>query len=115
MYLSGKIEKMGPFELLTRGTDIPVFCWKLRECQHYSLFDLSERLRYNGWLIPAYTLPENLTGVVVMRIVVKEGFTIELANLLLKHMEAALEYFEKYSLDLKAVSGENKKRSSFHH
>ena len=30
LYLSGKIAKMGPFELLTDGSDIPVFAFKIK-------------------------------------------------------------------------------------
>ncbi|MFN7214746.1 glutamate decarboxylase, partial [Microcystis sp.] len=31
LYLSGEIPKMGPFELITDGSTIPVFAWKLKE------------------------------------------------------------------------------------
>ena len=47
------------------------------------MFDLSERLRMRGWQVPAYTFPENLTDMAVMRIVVRNGFSMDLANLLL--------------------------------
>jgi len=42
LYLSGEIAKMGPFELITDGSTIPVFAWKLKETisdqTNYSLF-----------------------------------------------------------------------------
>jgi len=62
LYLSAKIEKMGPFELLTDGSNIPVFAFKIKDDAkvNFSVFDISEMVRYRGWLIPAYTLPENL-------------------------------------------------------
>jgi len=47
------------------------------------VFDLSERLRMRGWQVPAYTLPNNMTDTAVMRIVVRNGFSMDLANLLL--------------------------------
>lgn len=95
MYLSSKISELGPFYLLSDGSELPVFCFALKEKKNFSVFDLSERLRFHGWLIPAYTLPENLTDIAVLRIVVKEGFSRELADLLLKNIQDALEHFKK--------------------
>jgi len=84
LHLSSRIAAMGPFELLTDGSELPVFAFKLAGDQAgYSVFDLSERLRTRGWLVPAYTLPENLTGTAVMRIVVRNGFSRDLADLFL--------------------------------
>ena len=45
-------------------------------------FDISERLRMRGWQVPAYTFPENLTDMAVMRIVIRNGFSMDMANLL---------------------------------
>jgi glutamate decarboxylase len=84
MHLSSEIAKIGPFELLTDGSDLPVFAFKLRDdVTGYSVFDLSERVRMRGWQVPAYTFPENLTDMAVMRIVIRNGFSMDLANLLL--------------------------------
>jgi glutamate decarboxylase len=116
MYLAKEIAKMGPFELLTNGSDIPVFCWKLKEPKNFTVFDLSERLRYNGWLVPAYTFPENLTDIAVMRVVVKEGFTMELANMLLKDIKSALEHFAGLpGPQVKHVTEKDKEKGGFHH
>lgn len=113
MYLAREIEKLGPFELLSDGSDLPVFAWKLKEPANFSLYDLSERLRYNGWLVPAYALPNNLTNTVIQRIVVKEGFSLELANLLLRNIRAALDYFRAQP---NRVAYTNEKgRGGFHH
>jgi len=84
LHLSGEIAKIGPFELLTEGRDLPVFAFKLRDdVTGYSVFDLSERLRMRGWQVPAYTFPDDMTSTAVMRIVVRNGFSLDLANLLL--------------------------------
>ena len=83
LYLSGEIAKIGPFELITDGSELPVFAVRLREDVHgYSVFDLSERLRGRGWLVPAYTFPANLTDVAVLRFVIRNGFSQDLASLL---------------------------------
>ncbi|HEX4062877.1 MAG TPA: glutamate decarboxylase [Streptosporangiaceae bacterium] len=83
LFLSGEIAKIGPFELITDGSELPVFAVRLREdVRGYSVFDLSERLRGRGWLVPAYTFPENLTDVAVLRFVIRNGFSQDLASLL---------------------------------
>ena len=97
LHLSGEIAKMGPFELFTEGKDIPVFAFKLRDdITGYSVFDLSDRLRMRGWQVPAYTFPEDMTDTAVMRIVVRNGFSMDLANLLLDDMRMQLQILEHH-------------------
>ena len=93
LHLSAEIARMGPFELLTEGRDLPVFTFRVRdEDAPFTVFDLSERLRSRGWLVPAYTFPENMTAVAVLRVVVRNGFSRDLADVLLsdlrRHVEA---------------------------
>lgn len=99
LYLSGEIAKLGPFELITNGSDIPVFCWKLKEevaeTGNFSLFDMADKLRERGWLVPAYPMPANRQDLIVQRIVVKEGFSRDMADMLLKDMHRALKWFQK--------------------
>jgi glutamate decarboxylase len=96
-YLAGEIAKLGPFELLTDGSDLPVFAFKLRDdVTGYSVFDLSERLRQRGWQVPAYTFPADLTDVAVMRIVIRNGFSMDLANLLLDDIRTHLQILEHH-------------------
>jgi glutamate decarboxylase len=94
LYLSSEIEKMGPFKLLSNGSDIPVFAFALKEVTNFTVFDLSERLRDRGWLVPAYTFPANREDLAALRIVVKEGFSRDMADLLLKDIERHLAFFE---------------------
>jgi glutamate decarboxylase len=96
-HLSGEIAKLGPFELLSDGSDLPVFAFKLRDdVDTYSVYDLSERLRMRGWQVPAYTFPENLSDMSVMRIVIRNGFSMDLANLLLNDFRLHLRYLEHH-------------------
>jgi len=68
-YLSGAIEKLGMFELVTRGDELPVFAFKLKEnVKNYTVFDVSSALRERGWTLPAYTFPKNRTDVAVLRV-----------------------------------------------
>jgi glutamate decarboxylase len=96
--ISAGIAALGPFRLLTAGDELPVFAFTLREgVENYTVFDVSDRLRQYGWLVPAYTFPENRQDLSVLRIVVRSGMTIDMADLLLEHLGAVTE--ELQSLD----------------
>jgi glutamate decarboxylase len=47
------------------------------------VFDVSAGLREAGWLVPAYTFPPDLTELAVLRIVVRNGMSHDLADLLI--------------------------------
>lgn len=112
MYLSGEIEKLGPFELVTRGDELPVFVFKLRDdVKNYTVFDVSNKMRERGWLIPAYTFPDNRTDLAVLRIVVRRGLTHELADLFLDDMKRQLPLLENQP----APVYHEKSGTSFHH
>jgi glutamate decarboxylase len=84
---------MGPFQLISRGDELPVFAFALKEQTNFNVFDLSERLRDRGWLVPAYTFPQDREDLAVLRIVVKEGFSREMADLLLADLQRHLHFF----------------------
>jgi len=93
LHLSAEIARIGPFELLTEGHDLPVLAFRVRDDDTpFTVFDLSERLRSRGWLVPAYTFPENMTSTAVLRVVVRNGFSRDLADVLIsdlrKHVKA---------------------------
>ena len=91
MHLSSQVAAMGPFELLTDGDDLPVFAFRLRDPGTYTVFDLSERLRQRGWLVPAYTFPADLQDTAVIRIVVRNGFSMDLADEFLADLRTQVE------------------------
>jgi glutamate decarboxylase len=85
--LSTAIAEMGPYELLSEGRELPVFAFKLRdEIKNYTVYDVSDRLRQGGWLVPAYSFPENLQDMSVLRVVIRAGFTPEMGELLLREL-----------------------------
>ena len=72
--LSSRIAELGPFELLTRGDELPVFAFTLKDdVENYTVFDVSNALRERGWQVPAYTFPENRTDLAALRVVVRRG------------------------------------------
>jgi glutamate decarboxylase len=95
-YLADRIGELRPFRLLTRGDELPVFAFTTTpEVTTFGVFDVSRRLRERGWLVPAYTFPEHRTDLSVLRIVVRNGFTHDLADLLLADLERLLPELEK--------------------
>ena len=93
LHLSGEIARIGPFELLTDGSELPVFAVKISDPAGagYSVFDLSERLRMRGWLVPAYTFPEDMQDTAVLRVVVRNGFSIDLADEFLEDLRTQVK------------------------
>ena len=48
----------------------------------FSVFDLSDRLRLRGWVVPAYRMAADAESVAVLRIVVREGLSRDMAECL---------------------------------
>jgi glutamate decarboxylase len=93
--ISSGIAEMGPYRLLTRGDELPVFAFTLKDnVTNYTVFDVSAHLRQRGWLIPAYTFPENRQDLSVLRIVVRAGMSLDMADLLLQHIREETEALE---------------------
>ncbi len=99
--MSSRIAELGPFELLTRGDELPVFAFTLRKgVENFTVFDVSSALRERGWQVPAYTFPEHRTDLAALRVVVRRGFTHDLADLLLADIERQLQRLEGQSAPL---------------
>ena len=117
-YLSAEIAKLGPFEILFDGDSqkgIPALAWKLKKdaaIGGYTLYDFADRLRSRGWQVPAYSMPANREDLVVQRILVRHGVSLDLASLLLEDMKRTLDYFEKHPVS-KPLSEEE--ASGFNH
>ena len=94
-WLSGEIAKLGPFELLSDGSAIPVFAFQVKQGTPYSVFNISDRMRERGWQVPAYTMPDDATDVAVLRVVVREGFSRDLATMFLDDLRSAMEQLQK--------------------
>jgi glutamate decarboxylase len=84
--LSAKVAAVGPFELITDGSEIPVFAVRCKAGTPFTVFDVSDHLRRDGWQVPAYTMPEGAEDIAVLRFVIREGFTADLADLLLESL-----------------------------
>jgi glutamate decarboxylase len=94
--LADRIAEVGPFELLTRGDELPVFAFQLAEdVDNFTVYDVSNALRERGWQVPAYAFPANRTDLDALRVVVRRGFTHDLADLLVADLERQLPRLQR--------------------
>ena len=113
-HISSGVADMGPYWLLSEGKDLPVFAFALKEeIKNYTVFDVSDRLRQRGWLVPAYTFPENRQDLSVLRVVIRSGMNMEMADLLLDHLREETEFLESLSSPLPGPATET--RQAFSH
>jgi len=113
VYLSKGIAEIGAFDLISDGTDIPVFAWRLKpgHTDNWNLYHLQDRLRQKGWLVPAYPLPDNMSDRTVQRIVVRNGLSMDLAADLLRDIQAETAYLDQLESPM-PIEGN---RPAFHH
>ena len=89
--LADRFEELGDFQLLTRGDELPVFALTTApDVKNFDVFDVSRRLREQGWLVPAYTFPANREDLSVLRVVCRNGFSADLAKLLMDDLQGLL-------------------------
>ncbi len=95
LYLSHSLAENHPeIRLVSDGGQVPAFAFSIEaEDAGFTVFDLSQRLRDRGWQVPAYHFPRNCEQLAVMRIVVREGFNRDLADVLLADFRRHLEWF----------------------
>jgi glutamate decarboxylase len=87
-----------------------VLAWTLKEQSNWSLYDLSDRLRDRGWQVPTYRMPVNRQETVVQRVVVRNGFTHDLAGMLLRDIKRHLDWFASQPGFTASANG-----AGFHH
>lgn len=97
-HLAREIGQIEPFQLITDGSELPVFAFTLREsASRFSVFDVSAALREDGWLVPAYTFAADRTDLAALRIVVRNGFSFDLADMLLDDLRRVLPRLNRQS------------------
>lgn len=95
-WLASSIAGLGPFELLSDGGAVPAFAFRLRDdARGYSVFDVSAGLRMHGWIVPAYPMPPRLEDMAVLRVVVRNGFSRDLAEQMFGDLERVVSALER--------------------
>ncbi|MGB3356337.1 MAG: glutamate decarboxylase [Mycobacterium sp.] len=86
------------FDVISDGSAIPVVAFKLVEGTTYTVFDVSALLRSYGWQVPAYTMPDDASDIAVLRVVVREGFSANLARALRDDLIEVLAKLNKVNI-----------------
>jgi len=112
-HMAKEIGGMSPFDIYTDGTDMPMITWTLKEgyTEKWDLYDLADRLRERGWVLPAYPMPADMEDVSVMRVVFRNGVSTDLVSLLLGDIRDSVEYLDALASPLPKEG----KKSSYTH
>jgi glutamate decarboxylase len=93
IYLAGAIGEMGPFDLLSKGDQLPVFAFTTnKSARGWDVFAASQALRERGWQVPAYTFPANREDLAVLRVVCRNGFSHDLADVFVNDLRDAVTH-----------------------
>ena len=98
-YCHKAIGKMPCFKNYSETLENPLFIWTMdpdyeKEAK-WTLFDLQDKLMQSGWMVPAYTMPKDIEDMVVMRIVVRQGMSRDMADMLIEDIINAVAELEK--------------------
>lgn len=114
-YIAQEIEKIGLFDVLYNGEGgIPGACWMLKKDVNpgFSLYDLTDKLRSRGWQVASYSLPTDCQDMVIQRVLIRHGFSHDMADLLLTDLKSCIDYFKKHPV---SVSLSEEEAGSFKH
>ena len=112
LHISRHLEKMPEFDVIADGSELPVVAFSVsRDVTKFDVYDVSRKLRERGWLVPAYTMPPNREDLAVLRVVVRNGFSHDMADLFLHDLDQAVEWLD----DLTGPMPHEGQPSGFHH
>jgi len=92
-YITDQLIQMNAFNILSKKDALPVVCVALKGKHNFTVSNIPEKMRERGWIIPAYTMPPNAEEIEVLRIVIREGFNRDMADILIQDFKNTLNYF----------------------
>lgn len=99
-WIADQVAQMPELELVGDRLSMPVVTWRLApEVTGWDAYDVSNQLRTGGWQVPAYPLPDNLSDRTVLRMVVRNGLSRDLADDLVADLRRAVAYLHKHGGD----------------
>ncbi len=109
--LADRIGAMAQYRLISRGDQLPVFAFTTADgVDGWDVFAVSRGLREHGWQVPAYTFPADRTDLAVLRVVCRNGFSRDLAELFLRDLDTVTT-----TLVTEAADATRSGPSGFHH
>ncbi|WBU62754.1 glutamate decarboxylase [Paracoccus aerodenitrificans] len=87
----------GYFEIMNKTQTIPVVALTLKdEVTKFNEFDLSAKVRENGWVLSAYSMPANAQSVNSLRVVVRPHLNDSVIRELAQDIINACQYLEEH-------------------
>jgi len=68
------------------GKGLPLVAWKLKNLEPYDEFAVAHTLRARGWIVPAYTMAPHAEKLKLLRVVVREDFSLHRAQTFLRDL-----------------------------
>ena len=93
-YLAKGVAALGKFNIINDGTFTPCCCVSLKDESKYNASDLVQTLAQHGWIVPAFSMPRDAQSVNAMRMNVKETFSRDMADILIRDIKNAIEKLE---------------------
>ena len=107
-YLADELDQFEEFEIVSNKKSLPLVAWSIKSNSGFDAFDLSDKLREKGWIVPAYTMPPDAQEIAVLRVVVREHFSRDMAENFLEDVKISVKLLQK-KIELTSKPDENKK------
>ncbi|KAJ5220475.1 Glutamate decarboxylase 4 [Penicillium chermesinum] len=96
-YLTQELEKLGMIIMSqSKGKGLPLVAFRLPPNNNrvFDEFAVAHQLRERGWVVPAYTMAPHSEKLQLMRIVIREDFSMNRCDSLLTDIKLALQTLE---------------------
>lgn len=98
-YTTDAITKLGHFDILSKSEGLPLVAFVLKRTLLPRTFDeshISERLRTSGFVVPAYCMPKGTDKRKMMRITIREDFSVAMADEVVAGLDKAVAWLETH-------------------
>ncbi|KIM87390.1 hypothetical protein PILCRDRAFT_95723 [Piloderma croceum F 1598] len=77
------------------GSGLPLVAWKLKNKEDYDEYAVARTLRSRGWIVPAYTMAPHAETLKLLRVVVREDFSLQRATTFLRDLLDTIQILDK--------------------
>ena len=111
-HIAAEVSAMPCFALVSSGAELPVVAFTTGpDVEAWDVFAVSRGLRERGWQVPAYRFPADREDLAVLRVVCRNGFSEDLADLFLDALRGVVRDLDAAGASGGPASG----RQGFHH
>ena len=110
-HLTDELTAMPDFVMMSRKETLPVVVFQVKEGVGFDAFELSDKLRQYGWVVPAYSMPKNAEHVAALRVVIREGISHDLVNALVADIKRSVDALKNGKRQAQAFGHMKNKKS----